>query len=324
MKALITGISGQDGSYLAEYLLKNGYEVHGIVTNEKIKNPIKYLSNLSSIIDRIKLYGSSMYDYDEVENILTLVNPSEIYHLASSSFVDYNFQTSDDTISKNFLATKNLFTAIKYKSPGSKVYFAGSSEMFGDCDSSPQNEKTPFNPRSIYGLSKLSSYYLARYLRKHDGLFISTGLLYNHESPRRGSEFVTRKISLSVAKIHLGHKKEVTLGNLRSLRDWGYAPEYVIAMNRMLTVTNPDDFIIATGVLHSVEDFLKLAFDVVNLDYSQYTQIDESFFRRTEEIPLCGDYSKARMVLDWSPQKNFESLVEEMVISDIKLLKSKP
>jgi GDPmannose 4,6-dehydratase len=274
MRALITGISGQDGSYLAEKLIKLGYEVHGIVRPNKLKNSSKYLKNLNGVIEKIFVYGCSLNNYSEIESIIDKVKPDECYHLASSSHVDYGFQDGSDVLSANFIASKLLFEALKKKSPDCKIYFAGSSEMFGECDDSPQNEKHHFNPRSIYGLSKVSSYHLAKFIRKQEGIFISTGFLYNHESPRRGVNFVTRKISSSVAKIYLGLEFSITLGNLNALRDWGYAPDYVDAMYKMLQQKEPDDFVIATGILHSVEEFLIKSFEVVGLNYSNYLEID--------------------------------------------------
>jgi GDPmannose 4,6-dehydratase len=320
-KALITGISGQDGSYLAEFLLGQDYEVHGVVSQDKFDKRFGPMHNLSKIEKDIKLYSSSLDNYQEIINILNYSKPDECYHLASTSIVDYNFADNTSQLSKNFSASKNLFMALKNSLPECRIYFAGSSEMFGDCLESPQNESTPFNPRSVYGVSKLSSYYLAKFLRNNSNLFISTGFLYNHESPRRGFQFVTRKISTSVAKIHLGIDKKIYLGNVESVRDWGYAPEYVEGMHKMLQRDCADDFVLATGKLNSVKTFLTKAFQVVDLNYEDYLELSPDYFRSSEVIPLCGDYSKAKKNLNWSPSKSLDSIVQEMVVADIKSIK---
>jgi GDPmannose 4,6-dehydratase len=252
-----------------------------------------------------------------IYKIVAQVKPDECYHLASSSFVSYNFEDESSLVANNFTATHALLAGIKELAPECRVYFAGSSEMFGDARASPQNELTPFNPRSIYGISKLAAFHLARNYREHHKLFVAAGILYNHESPRRGFQFVTRKITSTVAKIYLGLADRLELGNIDAMRDWGYSPDYVLAMHSMLQQDSPGDFVIATGELHSVRDFLGKAFSVVGLDYKAYTHINPSHFRPGEVVPLCGDASKARRELAWKPTRSFEEIVKEMVSADI-------
>lgn len=316
--ALITGITGQDGSYLAELLVCKGYKVHGIVRREALDDPRHRLSNIRHIIDDVTLHVGAIDNHLSIYKIISLVKPEECYHLASSSFVSYNFEDESSLVANNFTATHALLAVLKEIVPECRVYFAGSSEMFGDAQASPQDELTPFNPRSVYGISKLAAYHLARNYREHQNIFVSTGILYNHESPRRGYQFVTRKISSTVAKIHLGLTDILELGNIDALRDWGYAPDYVGAMHAMLQREKPDDFVIATGELHSVKEFLTKAFSVVDLDYQSYTHTNPRHYRPGEVVPLCGDASKARRELNWVPTLSFDKIVEEMVLADIK------
>jgi len=322
-KALITGINGQDGSYLAELLLQKGYEVHGIVRRDAMEDPVHRLANIRHILETITLHVGAVDNHLSIYKIVSEVRPDECYHLASSSFVSYSFEDESSIVSNNFTATHSLLSSIKELVPACRVYFAGSSEMFGDVNHAPQTEATPFNPRSVYGISKLAAFHLARNYRAHHKIFVATGILYNHESPRRGYQFVTRKISLTVAKIHLGLADRLELGNIEALRDWGYAPDYVAAMHAMLQQENPEDFVIATGVLHSVRDFLSRAFSVVGLDYQPYTCTNPNHFRPSEVVPLCGDAGKAKRCLGWAPTRTFDQIVEEMVISDIDKLKEK-
>lgn len=316
--ALITGITGQDGSYLAELLLCKGYEVHGILRREALEDPRHRLANINHIINDVNLHVGAIDNPLSIYKIIFRVKPDECYHLASSSFVSYNFEDESSLLTNNFMATHALLSVLKEITPNCRVYFAGSSEMFGDANISPQNESTPFYPRSVYGISKLASYHLARNYREHNKIFISTGIMYNHESPRRGYQFVTRKISSTVAKIYLGLTDRLEIGNIDALRDWGYSPDYVVAMHAMLQQEKPDDFVIATGDLHSVKEFLAKAFSVVNLDYRSYTHINPHHFRPGELVPLCGDSSKARRKLNWAPTLTFDEIVEEMVLADIK------
>ena len=320
-KALITGISGQDGSFLAELLLSKGYEVSGIVRREASGGSKNRLANIDPIIDKLDLHVGALENHLSIYKIIAKVLPDECYHLASSSFVSYNFEDELSSLENNLLATHSLMSSITELAPDCRVYFAGSSEMFGDARFSPQNEQTPFNPRSVYGISKLAAFHLARSYRERHQLFISAGILYNHESSRRGYQFVTRKISHTVAKIHLGLADYIELGDIKARRDWGYAPDYVQAMYLMLQHEKPDDHVIATGVLHTVEDFLQKAFDVVDLDYRNYLKFNENYIRPGETVPLCGDASKSKAVLGWKPTKGLNEIVEEMVLSDIYLLR---
>lgn len=319
-QALITGINGQDGSYLAERLLEEGYEVHGILRREAIEDPEHRLVNIQHILRQLKVHVGTLENHLSIYKIVAAVRPDECYHLASSSFVSYNFDDESSILTNNFMATHALLSSIKELVPDCKVYFAGSSEMFGDVSSSPQNEQTPFNPRSIYGISKLAAFHLARNYRAHHKLFVAAGILYNHESPRRGFPFVTRKITSTVAKIHLGLADKLELGNLDAKRDWGYAPDYVAAMHKMLQQNNPQDYVIATGKLHTVREFLERAFATVGLDYRQYTTVNPAYYRPAESVSLCGDASKAYAELDWEHTISFDAMIEEMVQTDISLL----
>ncbi|HEY3375027.1 MAG TPA: GDP-mannose 4,6-dehydratase [Candidatus Aquicultor sp.] len=320
-KALITGINGQDGSYLAELLLAKGYKVHGIVRREAIEDSAHRLRNIAHILDRITLHVGAVDNHLFIYKTIGQVKPDECYHLAAASFVSYAFDDEESVLSSNFDSTHFLLASIKELAPECKFYFASSSEMFGDADVSPQNERTAFNPRSVYGISKVSAHYLVKNYRRQHGLFACTGILYNHESPRRGYEFVTRKIASAVAKIYLGLDDKLELGNIEAKRDWGYSPEYVEAMWRMLNHDKPDDYVIATGRLRSVKEFLSTAFFVVDLKYKDFVKINPTFFRPDEKVSLVGDYSKALAILGWKPRKTIEEIVEEMVLSEIKLLK---
>ncbi|MGS1118007.1 GDP-mannose 4,6-dehydratase [Castellaniella sp. UC4442_H9] len=321
-KALITGITGQDGSYLAELLLAKGYAVHGVVRREALEDPPRRMINLSNVLGEVELHVGAIDNHLSLYKIISETRPDECYHLASSSFVSYNFEDEFALVANNFNATHALLAGIKELVPTCRVYFAGSSEMFGDSAQSPQNELTAFNPRSVYGISKLAAFHLARNYREHHGLFVAAGILYNHESPRRGYQFVTRKISSTVAKIHLGMIDKLEIGNIDALRDWGYAPDYVTAMHAMLQSDSPEDYVVATGKLHSVRDFLSEAFGVVGLDYRSFTSINMSHFRPGESVPLCGDANKARTKLNWNPTKTFDQIVKEMVLADIDDLRA--
>ena len=319
-RALITGVNGQDGSYLAELLLASGYEVHGMVRRDALEDPAHRLTNIRAFQRDIHLHTGSLDNHQGIRGIVASVRPDECYHLASSSFVSYNFEDESSIVANNFNATHSLLSSIRESAPECRVYFAGSSEMFGSVKSSPQSEATPFNPRSVYGISKLAAFHLARNYREHHKMFVAAGILYNHESPRRGHQFVTRKISSAVAKIKLGLANRLELGNLEARRDWGYAPDYVKAMHAMLQRSEPVDRVVATGVTHSVKDFLRVAFAVVDLDFERYVSINPEYFRPSEAVPLCGNASLARRDLAWAPSRSFEDVVTEMVLTDMRQL----
>ncbi len=316
--ALITGITGQDGSYLAEFLIKKKYKVHGIVRRVALEDRSHRLWRIKDIIKKINIHAASLESYASIVKIIQKIKPTEIYHLAAQSYVDYSFRDEFSTLNININGTHYLLSAVKDFSPKTKLYFAGSSEMFGKVQEIPQSENTPFYPRSAYGISKVTGHDLTRNYREAYNLFCCTGILFNHESPRRGFEFVTRKISHGVAKIKLGMEKKLTLGNLDAKRDWGHAKDYVEAMWMMLQKKKPDDFVVATGKQHSVREFAKLAFSVAGLDYRKHIVIDKSLFRPAEVNTLLGNYSKAKRILKWKPKISFKSLVKDMVESDIQ------
>ncbi len=322
-KALITGITGQDGSYLAELLIEKGYEVHGIVRRVALEDSEHRLWRIQSVIDQIHLHAGSLESYASLFNVVQKIQPDECYHLAAQSYVSYSFEDEFSTLNTNINGTHYLLSSIKNIVPECKVYFAGSSEMFGNADHSPQNEETPFNPRSAYGISKLAGYHLTKNYREAHELFAVSGILFNHESPRRGFEFVTRKISRAVARIKYGLQDKLKLGNLQAKRDWGYAGDYVEAMWLMLQQDTPEDYVIATGITHSVEDFVKLAFSSADLDWEQYVAVDKALFRPAEIHLLVGDYSRAKKKLNWTPTVDFEQLVAMMVKADLDFLGNK-
>jgi len=317
MKALITGISGQDGSYLAELLLSKGYDVHGIVMRTELEDPDRSLWKLSGIIDQITLHAASIEAFPSLFQIVQRVQPDECYHLAASSFVSYSFDDEFAIFNSNVNGTHYILSVLKETAPQCKFYFAGSSELFGRALSYPQDENTPFHPRSAYGITKATGYYLTCNYRDNYGMFAANGILYNHESVRRGNEFVTRKIVRGAVQIKLGRSHELLLGNLDSKRDWGYAPDYVKAMWLMLQQDQPDDFVIATGNLHTVRDFCDNAFTYLGLNYQAYVKVDPKFYRPTEDIPLVGNSSKALQKLNWMPEKSFHNMIEEMVEYDL-------
>ena len=321
-KALITGITGQDGSYLAELLLKKNYQVHGIVRRVALEDKTHRLWRIRKIIKKITLHSASIESYASLVRIVAKIKPDEVYHLAAQSYVAYSFEDDFSTLNTNINGTHFMLSAIKEFSPKSKFYFASSSEMFGKVRSNPQNEKTPFYPRSPYGISKVAGFELTRNYREAYNIFACSGILFNHESPRRGFEFVTRKISSSVARIKLGLQKELNLGNIDAQRDWGHAEDYVVAMWKMLQQKKPEDFVIGTGKMHSVKDFAKLAFQYVGLNYKDYIKIDKKLIRPAEVDVLCAQYKKAAKILKWKPLKKFKDLVKEMVDEDIKNIKN--
>ena len=320
-KVLITGIAGQDGSYLAEFLLEKGYEVYGVVRPQSLVDTGK-LANISHILNKLQLITINLQDINEVKECFTSLKPDECYHLAASSFVSFELEDDLSIMNNNFMTTYNILYSVIKGCPNCRVYFAGSSEIFGDVNTFPQNEETKFNPRSMYGISKLAAHHLINNYRKQYGIFAVTGFTYNHESPRRGLDFVTRKITKGVAQIYAGRRKTIELGNLDAVRDWGYAPDYVEAMWLMLQNNIPKDYVISTGVLHSIKDLLQVAFGVVGLDWERYVQTKREFVRPKENVFLVGDNESIFRDLGWKPRKMFNEIIREMVLNDI-LLESK-
>jgi GDPmannose 4,6-dehydratase len=315
-RVLITGITGQDGSYLAELLLSKGYEVHGVVRRVAFEKSEDRLKRIISIKDRIILHSASLESYASIFSVINQVKPNECYHLAAQSFVSYSFEDEFSTMSTNINGTHFVLSAIKEIVPECRFYFAASSEMFGKVSEAPQNEITPFHPRSSYGISKVTGFDLARHYREAYKLFACSGILFNHESPRRGLEFVTRKITNTAVRIKLGIDNELRLGNIESQRDWGFAKDYVKAMWLMLQQSDPDDYVIATNQVHSIKEFIELTFDYLQLDWKEYVVIDQKYFRPTDVEILKGDYNKAREKLGWEPKIKFEDLVKMMVEMD--------
>jgi GDPmannose 4,6-dehydratase len=321
-RALITGITGQDGSYLAEHLVSLGYEVHGFVRRVALEQPRHRLSRLLHLLDHLTLHETNVESYASVFHILSRHQFDECYHLAAQSFVAESFNDGFSTIATNSTGTHHMLSALRELQPNCKFYFAGSSEMFGKVQSAPQSETTRFYPRSPYGISKVTGYYLTVNYRESYGTFGCTGILFNHESPRRGFEFVTRKITHAAARIKLGLQKELRLGSLESRRDWGHARDYVRAMHLMLQHPEPGDYVIATGETHSVREFCELTFNQVGLDYRDYVTVDPAFQRPIEGDLLVGDASKASTLLGWAPSYSFTELVREMVEFDLESLLS--
>jgi GDPmannose 4,6-dehydratase len=320
-RALITGITGQDGSYLAELLLEKGYEVHGIVRRVAIEDPEHRLWRLLPFKDRLRLHAASLESFPSIYRVFQQVKPDECYHLAAQSFVAYSFEDEFSTLNTNINGTHHVLAALKEATPDCRFYFAASSEMFGKVAEVPQTEQTRFHPRSAYGISKVAGFDLTRNYREAYGIKAWSGILYNHESPRRGFEFVTRKITSHVAKIKMGLAKEVHLGNLDARRDWGHAREYVRAMWMMLQQDEPDDYVIATGEQHTVREFAEAAFSHAGLDYRNHVVLDPQLLRPAEVELLLGDATKARTKLGWSCEVKFKQLAEEMVEADIQFLK---
>ncbi len=315
-KAIITGITGQDGSYLAEFLLNKGYEVHGLIRRESFEDSEK-LINIQHILDRLHLHEGSLNDHLTIYKVFSKVLPDECYHLSASSFVNYSFNDEFQTMNNNFNSTHYLLSTIREVKKDCKFYFAGSSEMFGEPNESPQTEETPFNPKSIYGISKVSSHYLLKNYREKEGMFACTGIMYNHESPRRGSQFVTKKIISSAVKIKKELQTTLYLGNLDAQRDWGYAPDYVKAMWKILQSDKADDYIMSTGILHTVRNFLEITFSYLGLDYNNYVEVDPKFFRASEKKPLCGNPSKIKNSIGWNNSKKLEEIIKEMIDNEL-------
>ena len=319
--ALITGITGQDGSYLAEFLLKKNYKVHGLVRRVALEDENHRLWRIRNLVQKITLHAASLESYASLVKIIQKIKPTEVYHLGAQSYVDYSFKDEFSTLNTNINGTHYILSALKEFSPKSKFYFAASSEMYGKVLQSPQNEKTPFYPRSVYGISKVAGFDLTRNYRDAYNMFCCNGILFNHESPRRGFEFVTRKITHAVARIKYGLQKDLKLGNIDAKRDWGHASDYVEAMWLMLNNKKPKDYVISTGKHYSVRDFAKLAFKLVNLDYKKFIKTDKKFYRPSDVETLLGDCKKAKKELKWKPKYNFHQLVEDMVKADLDFVK---
>jgi GDPmannose 4,6-dehydratase len=321
LKALITGITGQDGSYLAEHLLSLGYEVHGLVRRVALEDPERRFTRISHLLDRIQLHAASLESYPSIFSVISRNDFDECYHLAAQSFVAESFADGFSTMNININGTHYMLAALREIRPSCRFYFAGSSEMFGKVREAPQNEDTPFHPRSPYGISKVAGFELTRNYREAYGMFAASGILFNHEGPRRGFEFVTRKITATVGLIKAGKATELALGNLDARRDWGHSKDYVRAMHLMLQQKVPDDFVVASGESHTVREFCELAFSEAGLDYRDYVRVDERFYRPAEVESLVGDATKARAVLGWQPTYTFTELVKEMVRNDVASLR---
>jgi len=317
-RALITGITGQDGSYLAEHLLGLGYEVHGLVLRVALEDPNRRFTRITHLLDQVTLHPASLESYPSIFSIISRYDFDECYHLAAQSFVAESFADGFSTMNTNINGTHYMLAALRELRPQCRFYFAGSSEMFGKARETPQKETTPFHPRSPYGISKVAGFDLTRNYREAYGMFCASGILFNHEGPRRGFEFVTRKITSTVAKIKLRLTDELRLGNLEAKRDWGHAADYVRAMHLMLQQEEPDDYVVATGETHTVREFCELAFGEAGLDWREYVRTDERFYRPAEVDLLIGDATKARTVLGWAPSYSFEELVREMAAEDLK------
>lgn len=313
-RALITGITGQDGSYLAEFLLEKGYEVHGMVRRSSTEN----FERINHIRDRIFLHQADLLDQLSLVHLLRDIRPHEVYNLAAQSFVPTSWVQPLLTGEFTALGVTRVLEAIRLVDPSIKFYQASSSEMFGATPYEPQNETTPFWPRSPYAVAKVYGYWITVNYRESYGIFACNGILFNHESPRRGKEFVTRKVTDAVARIKLGVQRKLYLGNLDAMRDWGYAGDYVRAMWLMLQQDKPDDYVIATGEKHSVRELVELAFGYVGLDWREFVEIDPKLFRPAEVYTLRGDASKARRVLGWEPTITFPELVKMMVEADLE------
>jgi len=316
-RAFITGIAGQDGSYLAELLLRKGYEVHGLVR----RLGTSHLNNISKIKDNLHLIEGDLLDQTSLDRAFEQSAPNEIYNLAAPSFIGSSFKQPLLTGEIAGLGALRLFEAARARVPDARIYQAGSSEMFGGTVATPQNELTPFHPRSPYGAAKIYAFWTGVNYRENYGMFISNGMTYNHESPRRGPEFVTRKISLGVASVSKGLQKKIDLGNLEARRDWGYSPEYVEAMWKMLQLKAGDDFVIATGETHTVKEFLEEACRVAGVkDPSAIVSIDKKNIRPADSVHLRGDATKAKEKLGWVAKTRFRELVKIMVESDLELV----
>jgi GDPmannose 4,6-dehydratase len=323
-RALITGITGQDGSYLAEHLISLGYEVHGFVRRVALEDPSRRFTRIEHVLDHVKMHAASLESYASIFHIFSRQKFDECYHLAAQSFVGESFADGFSTMNTNINGTHFILAALRELQPECRFYFAGSSEMFGKVAEVPQKETTRFHPRSPYGISKVAGFDLTRNYREAYDMFCVSGILFNHESPRRGFEFVTRKISSTVARIKAGLASELKLGNLEAQRDWGHAADYVRAMHLMLQQSEADDYVVATGETHTVREFCERAFARVGLDWERYVKVDEMFYRPAEVDLLIGDATKARTALGWEPRYSFEQLINEMIDADVAALAGTP
>jgi len=314
--ALITGVTGQDGSYLAELLLEKGYRVCGMVRRASTEN----FQRLEHLRDRLQLLQGDLLDQTSIASVLDQVRPDEVYNLAAMSFVPTSWQKPVLTAEFTAVGVTRVLDALRQTCPRARLYQASSSEMFGKVQETPQNEKTPFYPRSPYGVAKVYGHFITVNYRESYNLFACSGILFNHESPRRGLEFVTRKITHAVARIKLGLATELRLGNLQAKRDWGFAGDYVRAMWLMLQQEQAEDYVIGTGETHSVEEFVAIAFDHVNLDWRRHVVVDPQFYRPAEVDLLLADPAKAQRRLGWKPEVSFERLVKMMVDADLAAL----
>lgn len=319
--ALITGITGQDGAYLADFLVSKGYAVHGLVRRSASADVISTRLNWIGVIDKIKLHDGNLTDLASIVRIVQEVKPDEVYNLGAQSFVKSSWQQPLLTGQVTGLGAANVLEALRMVAPEARYYQASTSEMFGLIQAERQSEKTPFYPRSPYGVAKLYAHWMTVNYRESFGLHASSGILFNHESPLRGIEFVTRKITNGVARIKLGLDRQLALGNIDAKRDWGHARDYVEAMWLMLQQDKPDDYVIATGRTVSVRDFCRLAFEYVGLNMDDHVVIDPAFFRPAEVEVLLGDPAKAKAVLGWEANTKLEDLVREMVDADLKRVK---
>jgi GDPmannose 4,6-dehydratase len=316
-KALITGVSGQDGSYLADFLLSKNYQIFGALNKDS-----KNLQNIEHLVNKIELVEYALNNSKITEDLIKKIQPDECYHLAGSSFVDYGKDNQDTILNNNVNSTYFLLESIKNYASNCRFFLAGSSEMFGSSNESPQSENSIFNPQNIYGISKLKAFDLVKNYRHNYKIYACCGILYNHESPRRNPIFLTRKISQSVARIHLKIDNQIELGDIESARDFGYAKDYVEAMFLMLQNSQATDYVISSGNVYKIKDIIKIAFDYVNLDYKKFIKINPKFIRPSPQIQLFGDNSKIKKELNWQPQTDIKKIIYEMIENDIVLIKT--
>lgn len=314
-KAIITGVTGQDGSYLAEYLLEKGYEVHGVVRRSSTDSTVRIKH-----LEDVHLHDGDLLDALSLSRIICCVGPDELYNLAAFSDVKISFQIPANSVDVGTIGVVNVLESVRQNCPDCRVYQACSSEMFGNSPP-PQSESTPFDPKSPYGCSKVFSYYLCRNYRESYNMFVSNGILFNHESPRRGSNFVTKKISMAAVRIYYGLQDKLYLGNLDAFRDWGYAPDYVKAMHMMLQCKSPRDYVVATGNRHTVREFVNEVFSLLNMNWEDYVEIKQSLFRPSEVNSLLGDASKIKCELGWETEVDFKKLCSIMVEHDLLEIK---